>query len=374
MPTQVFNKESVLQAAQKRVEMIFDSFETINVSISGGKDSTVLAHLMLMEAKRRQRRIGLFFLDEEVVYDSTIQQIKYLMEIAPESTNCLWLQIPFRLTNAVSLTEPQLICWEPGRHSVWMRSRDARAIHAPPWDRATETVRDKHKGFGFYDALENFQRCYSGTAFVVGLRATESMNRWRTMVKHPVDVGGESVYWGTRKGGNTALYPIYDWNFSDVWRYIHDTGLKYSGIYDYQFKKGMSVQEMRVSSLIHEKSFKAICELPEFEPKTYDRLLKRVKGMSFAQETGKQSKMFKARKLPKNYRSWTQYRDFLLETYPDHERLEIFRRRFGRHMDNEYVARQQCRQLILNDYENNLPVDNKEDPRQETIRYYMENL
>ena len=49
-------------------------------------------------------------------------------------------------------------------------------------------------------------------------------------------------------------------------------------------------------------------------------------------------------------------------------------RRFTKHLDNEYVARQQVRQLILNDYENNLPVDNKPDPRQKWIEYYMENL
>ena len=372
MPTQVFNKENVLDAARKRIALIFDRFETINVSVSGGKDSTVLAHLMLMEARRRERRIGLFFLDEEVVYDSTIQQIDYLMNLAPGNTNCLWLQIPFCLTNAVSLTEPQLICWEPGKHKLWMRPRNARAIHAPPWNRATETVRDKNKGFGFYDALENFQRCYTDTAFVIGLRATESMNRWRTMVKHPVDIGGEAIYWATRKGANTALYPLYDWNFSDVWRYIHDEGLRYSGIYDYQFRKGLPIPEIRVSSLIHEKSFKALVDLPEFEPKTYDRLCKRVKGMAFAQETGKT--MFKVRKLPKNFKSWLTYRDFLLETYPVADKKPIFVRRFQRHKENEYVARQQCRQLVLNDYENNLPVDNKDDPRLALIQYYMEAL
>lgn len=36
-------------------------------------------------------------------------------------------------------------------------------------------------------------------------------------------------------------------------------------------------------------------------------------------------------------------------------------------MENNYVARQQCRQLILNDYENNLPVENAEDPRELAI-------
>ena len=50
------------------------------------------------------------------------------------------------------------------------------------------------------------------------------------------------------------------------------------------------------------------------------------------------------------------------------EYLPIFQRRFAAQLENEYVARQQCRQLILNDYENDLPIKNTEDPRMETIR------
>ena len=374
MLSQVYLPEDVLTIARRRIAMVFDHFDQVICSISGGKDSTVLAHLALTEARRRGRRVGLSFIDEEVVYQSTVEQIEYLMELYPDSTDRMWLQVPFRLTNATSLTESQLICWEPGQHKIWMRPKKSYSIQHPPWDRNRETVRDKVKGFGFYDAIDNFNRCFPGAAFLVGLRATESMNRWRTMAKHPVTIGGEQVYWGTGKDGNVSLYPIYDWNFSDVWRYIHDEKLRYSKIYDHQFRKGFAINEIRVSSLIHEKSFKSLVELPEFEPKTYDRLLKRVKGISFAQETGKTAKMFKARKLPKNYRSWRQYRDFLLGTYPDPQLATVFTRRFARQLDNEYVARQQCRQLVLNDYENNLPVDNKPDPREELVRYYMEAL
>ena len=115
-------------------------------------------------------------------------------------------------------------------------------------------------------------------------------------------------------------------------------------------------------------------DLPEFEPKTYNKILKRAKGIGLAQETGKKAKLFKARKLPKNYTSWREYRDFLIATHPDPDKCAIIARRFERHLDNEYVARQQVRQLILNDYENNLPVDNKPDPRDEWTAYYMENL
>ncbi|MCO5190352.1 MAG: phosphoadenosine phosphosulfate reductase family protein [Anaerolineae bacterium] len=374
--TQIYDRNrNVLEATVERIAFIFDHFEHIHVSISGGKDSTVLAHLALMEAQRRDRRIGIFFLDEEVVYDSTIEMIEYTMEqIAPEHTIPLWLQIEFHLTNATSLTETQLIPWEAGKHKIWMRPKKSYAIKFPPWDRETQTVRDKNKGFGFYDVFENFERCYTDTAFLVGLRGTESPNRWRTVSKHPVTIGGERVYWGTRKGANTSLYPLYDWNFHDVWRYIYDNNLRYHKIYDYQFRKGYGLQEMRISSLIHEKSFKSIVDLPEFEPSTYNRLVKRAKGIMLAQETGKNAKLFRARKLPKNYRSWRDYRDFLLQTHPDSTKVGIFIQRFNRHLDNEYVARQQVRQLILNDYENNLPIANKPDPREEWIAYYMEHL
>lgn len=373
MATQVYiNDRTVLDAARERIAFIFDQFEKIIVSISGGKDSTVLAHLALLEANRRGRKIGMFCLDEEVMYQSSIDQVEYLMNLYPENTEKYWLQIEFNLTNATSLTETQLKCWEQGKHKDWMRSKRADAIHTRMWDIEKQTVRDKNKGFGFYDAIENFERCHENTAFLVGLRAAgESPNRWRAMVKNPVKIGGKNVYWATKKEkGSAAMYPIYDWNFHDVWRYISDEGLKYSKIYDYQFKKGFGISEMRVSSLIHERSFKSLCELPEFEPKTYEKLCKRIKGIEFAQETAKSRIMFKVQKLPQNFKSWRSYRDFLLQTYQDESKKWIFEKRFSRHLDNEYVARQQCRQLVLNDYENNISIDNKPDPREALIDYY----
>lgn len=376
MLTQIYSKtQTVLDAAKERVSFIFDNFETIIVSVSGGKDSTVLAHLAISEAHRRERKVGMFFLDEEVVYQSSVDQIEYLLSLHPENTNRLWLQIEFNLTNATSLQESQLRCWEQGKHKLWMRTKHPTSIHYRIWPLELQTIRNKNKGFGFYDVIDNFESCYKGAAFLVGLRAAgESPNRWRAVVKNPVTVKEKKVFWGTQKRDNQCFYPIYDWNFHDVWRYIWESNLKYSKIYDYQFKKGFSFGAMRVSSLIHERAFKSLCELPEFEPKTYEKLCRRIKGISFAQETGKNASMFRVRKLPKNFNSWIAYRDFLLKTYPIQDKSEIFTKRFLSHFNNEYVARQQCRQLILNDYENNLPVDNKADPREELIRYYQEVL
>lgn len=374
MLKQVYIKDDVKTAVEKRIKYIFDEFENIIVSISGGKDSTVLCWLALQEARRRNRKIGIFFLDEEVVYQSTVEQVTWLMNLYPKNTTRLWFQIPFKLTNATSLVDSQLICWEKGKHDIWMRPKISYSIKQPPWNKDTQTVRDKNKGFGFYDVLDNFQASRNNTAFLVGLRATESMNRFRAVAKNP---GYKNCYWCSKihkADGSASFYPLYDWNFSDIWKFIYENNIRYSRIYDYQFKKGMSQNEIRVSSLIHEKSFQALVALPEFEPKTYDRLLKRIKGIQIGNLYGKDAKMLRARKLPKNYKNWIEYRDFLLATYPDQSKKWIFEKRFKKHLNNNYVARQQCRQLLLNDYENNLPVDNKPDPREETLKKWRELL
>ena len=368
MPEKRYNiDKNVLEAARERISYIFDRFENIIVSISGGKDSTVLAHLALVEAHKRQRKIGLYYLDEEVVYKATIEQIEYLMGLYPENTTRYWLQIPFNLTNSTSYKDSQVRCWDPPLKSKWMHKRSEKNVLNRTWSHETK-IADKTKGFGFYDVMYNFEMGFENTAFLVGLRADESLNRYRVMIKNP---GYEDIYWSTkREGSNFTFYPIYDWGFNDVWKYIGEQGLKYHRYYDYAFLKGKHMADMRVSSLTHEKAFKSIQDLPEFEFDTYEKLLARIGGISFAQETAKDKKMFKAQKLPKNYKTWREYRDFLLMTYPNPEHKAIFERRFAKHLDNEYVARQQVKQLILGDYENNFPVKNQEDPIIEKINYW----
>lgn len=366
-----YQDKNVLEATRERISYIFDEFTNINVSISGGKDSTVLCYLALQEAVKRNRKIGIFFLDEEVVYKSTVEQVEYLMSMYPQNTIRYWLQIPFNLTNSTSYLDGQMDCWEQSKKKLWMHKRDSNNILRKTWSHETK-IADKNKGFGFYDVLYNFELSFDNTAFLVGLRADESLNRYRTMVKHP---GYKNIYWSTKRSGtNYTFYPIYDWGFHDVWKFIGENNLKYHRFYDFAYKKGKHINEIRVSSLTHEKSFKSIQDLPEFEFDTYEKLLKRIKGISFAQETAKDRKMFKVQVLPKNYKCWKDYRDFLLLTYPDKTKIGIFKKRFAKHLDNEYVYRQQCKQLVLNDYENNFPIKNTEDPIVEKINYWKEIL
>jgi predicted phosphoadenosine phosphosulfate sulfurtransferase len=50
MTIKEYQDYNVLVAAQARVSTIFDNFESIYISFSGGKDSSVMTHLVLQEA------------------------------------------------------------------------------------------------------------------------------------------------------------------------------------------------------------------------------------------------------------------------------------------------------------------------------------
>lgn len=368
MIRQTFLKINVVDATRKRIEWIFDNFDNIVVSISGGKDSTVLAYMTLQEAHKRNRKVGIFFLDEEVVYQSTIDQVRYIMNLYPENTIKLWYQLEFNLTNATSIDETQFKVWDHEKQDVWLRPKEKDSIKQPTWNVNKQTIANKKKGFGFYDALDNFQLTYENTAYLIGLRASESLNRWRAVIKNP---GIPNIYWSTKRPqGNFQMYPLYDWNFQDIWKFLYENNIRYSKIYDYQYKKGLGMKDMRVSSLIHERAFKSLVELPEFEPQTYDKLMARTKGIQVGNIYGKDDLMLKCRKLPKNYDNWIKYRDFLLSTIKDEGIKKIFTKRFSKQLNNNYVARQQCKQLILNDYENNLPINNREDEREKKLNYW----
>ena len=56
---------NVYQAAIERIKWTFDNFDKIYLSFSGGKDSTVMLHLVMDEAIKRNKKIGVLFIDLE---------------------------------------------------------------------------------------------------------------------------------------------------------------------------------------------------------------------------------------------------------------------------------------------------------------------
>ena len=352
----IYTNQSVLDAAKERIAYIFDEFESIVVAISGGKDSTVLAHLALEEAHKRGRKIGLFFRDGELIFESVIRQIRYLMNLYPENAIKYWLQIPYTKTISTSLSDSQFVAWDPRKKSVWMREQEPDSLKALPWKP------DFYSDSGFTSIQDAFADGFKNTAFLLGLRAEESPNRRRAVSKNP---GYKDALYSTRKAhGNVNFYPLYDWQFHDIWRYIWEEKLQYPDIYDFQWLKGLPTREMRISFFAHARSLKSLADLQEFEPDTYERLTRRIKGVQTGALYCKDGQSFEAKKLPKAFKTWTQYRDYLLKTYPDQERRAFFEEKFCGQEENEWVARQQCRQLLYGS--ERLVVKSKPDPRKET--------
>lgn len=333
-------KENVLVKALERVSTVFDGFEYIVVSISSGKDSTALYHLVLNEAIKRNRKIRVFFLDQEAEFKSSVDLIEKMMghpNVIP-----LWYQVPFKMTNATSYIEEFLNSWGEGEE--WMRDKHPLAIHS---------INEEYPK-RFYTFVKWFEKSFKKAAFFVGLRAEESLDRQRAVL-YP---GWKDIRWSKKAEGKDSykFYPLYDWGMGDVWKFIKENKYDYNLIYDKMFRANKNYYKtMRVSNLIHEKSFKGLADLQIYEPDTFNKLIKRVAGVHVASIYAHEDSIFNSNKLPSNFKTWLEFRDYLIKTCPLKNR-EKFLARFSNQPENEEMFRRQVRQVMLNDFENNLAV------------------
>ena len=117
----------VLTAARERIKIVFDSFKYISCSFSGGKDSTILTHLVVEEAQRRNRKISLLFIDMEAQYNDTITHIQNMYNLYKDSIDPHWVCIPILLRNALTNYEPRWICWDDTKKDIWVREKPSWA-------------------------------------------------------------------------------------------------------------------------------------------------------------------------------------------------------------------------------------------------------
>ena len=60
--------KNVLEAAIERLEIIFNNFDNVYFSVSGGKDSSVMVQLANIVAKRLNKQFDVLFIDLEAQY------------------------------------------------------------------------------------------------------------------------------------------------------------------------------------------------------------------------------------------------------------------------------------------------------------------
>lgn len=332
----------VLTAAQERISWVFDSFERVYLSGPSGKDSGVMMHLACAEARRRGRKIGVLYVDLEAQYTVTIDHVREMFELYADVIEPHWVALPLHLRNAVSMVEPYWICWDPEARPAWVREPPAEAItdpnaypfYRPPWTQKDGT----RTAIEFEEFIEDFGHWYGGgasTACLVGIRATESLNRWRAIVRRRKSRLDGKPWTAWRRESLVNIYPIYDWRTEDIWTFHGRTGLPHNALYDLMYQAGLSIHQQRICQPYGDDQRRSLAMWHAIEPDAWAKVVARVAGANYgAIYAGKRGNILgnSTVTLPQSHATWESYVRFLLDSLPDGERehyeakIAVFRR------------------------------------------------
>lgn len=304
----------VLAAARRRLAFVFDRFERVYVSFSGGKDSTVLLQLAAAEAERRGRKIGCLFVDLEAQYRLTIEHVRASFLRHAAVIEPYWIALPIALRNAVSQYQPKWICWDPEARESWVRQPDPLSI--------TDAVRFAwfRPGMEFEELVPEFGRWYAQgklTACLVGIRSDESLNRFRTLIMDKTRFEGRT--WTTWLGdGLYNAYPIYDWRTEDIWVWHARIGEPYNRLYDLMHQAGLSIHQQRICQPYGDDQRRGLWLYHLIEPETWGRVVARVNGANagalYVRETGNVLGNIRIARPPGH--SWESFARLLLASLP----------------------------------------------------------
>lgn len=347
---------NVYEAALGRIRWLFDEFDgNVHVSISGGKDSTVVMELAAQVARERGQVLQVYFLDQEAEWQATHDYIRKLKDTR-DDIELTWYQVPMRMFNATAYEDEWAIMWpsEPPEQG-YLR---------PPEPDSTRQLDPPQTHDRFKDVLKEIM-IRRGGAHLSGMRMEESPNRRISAIRGTVY---KWVTWGAKKkvtkrqiaqGLKPAvlLNPIYDWSYRDVWHYIADHSLDYCTLYDDMFRYGVPIYQMRVSSLLHTVSVTSLRMVQELEPQTWVDMTRRYPGVNAYGHVGKAIEDEYQKHLPPMFPSWHDYLEHLVgNLIKEPEAQEVFSNlhRQGRErlpwVEEDKLDRQLVRQVFRNDH------------------------
>lgn len=327
-----FTNKNVLTAAKERISKTFDDFEKIMISFSGGKDSSVMFHLVMEEAVLRGRKVGVMLIDFEAQYQNTVDHAKEMFELYRDHIDLHWICLPIKLRNAVSNYQPSWTCWDKERKKDWVREM-------PKMDGVVSDI--NHYPFfvpnlEFEEFIVMFSDWYAGgepLAQFVGIRCDESLNRFRTIAT------ADKVMWKGRRWTTHVvdkvynIYPIYDWKTKDIWIYHRDSEKPHNVTYDLMHQAGLPLSQQRLCQPYGDDQRRGLWLYHILEPQSWYKIVARVNGANsgalYVNETGNVTGYNKIT-LPEGH-TYKSFCNLLLSTLPEVSR-EHYVSRFTSHI------------------------------------------
>ncbi len=317
--------KNVYDAAQERIKYIFNEFENIIVSFSGGKDSGVVLNLAIDEARKRKRKIGVVFIDLEAWYQKTIDFIERMIKNNLDVLMPFWICLPMKSDNSLSYFEPYWIWWEEDKKDLWVREMPQN----PYVINLNNNCLDFYKKYmTFEDFVTYFGNWYGKegkTASLLGIRSGESLNRYRAIVMDKEKYKNK-CYSTLVRNKTYNFYPIYDWDVSDIWIYNSRYKKDYNHLYDLFYEAGISPYKMRVDEPFGNAAKAGLNLFKVIEPQTWARVANRVSGANMGGLYNHTKLMNSNYKLPKGH-TWQTFTEFLLNTLPE-ETANNYREKF----------------------------------------------
>jgi len=315
-----YGTEDVYEALQRRLEFIFEEFDNIYLSFSGGKDSGLLLNLTMDFQKKYypKKRIGVFHQDFEAQYSVTTEYIERTFKRLEKEAELYWVCLPMATRTALSSYEMFWYPWDDTKKEAWVRElpKHDYVIHLENNPITTYRYRmhqeDLAKQFGrWYRISHGNQK----TVCLLGMRADESLQRYSGFLNKKY--GYKNECWISKQFKNVwCASPMYDWNLEDVWHANYLFNYDYNRLYDLYHMAGLKASQMRVASPFNDYSKDSLNLYRVLDPEIWAKLVGRVQGANFACIYARSKAMgYRSITLPEGH-TWESYTRFLLDTLP----------------------------------------------------------
>ncbi len=329
MAKRTYSRVNVYDASIERLDFIFENFERIYLSFSGGKDSGAMLNLILDYMKQRgiKRKIGIQILDNEANYEYSLEFMRRILEANREYLDIYWCCMPITLPCTVSAYHVDWQCWGNRDKERWIRPMPTQDYivnfdNHPFGDKFIEDMNYDE----FWDMFAEWYSQGRRTANLIGIRTVESLNRFRAIMNEEKETLDGRMW--TKKNTENVYncYPIYDWRTEDIWTANAKFEWDYNKLYDVFYMAGVPVHRMRVASPFMSESKSSLNLYRVIDPHTWATLCARVQGANFIATYGKQLN-YNSFKLPPGH-TWKSFVKFLLGTLPE-ESGANFKKRFA---------------------------------------------